>query len=98
MPMEWKYRGRVITADDINFIQQFMNTNSGISRRKLSAKLCEVLQWKQANGVPCDMVCRSLLLMLDRVGRFSYCPWGASTQCTGAAAKARIHPDRYDSD
>jgi hypothetical protein len=69
MPTEWKYRGRVITADDIAFIQQFINTNRGISRRKLSAKLCEVWHWKQANGAPRDMVCRGLLLMLDRAGQ-----------------------------
>jgi hypothetical protein len=69
MPSEWKYRGRIITADDITFIQQFIHTNTGLSRRKLSAKLCEVWQWKQANGVLRDMVCRSLLLMLDRAGQ-----------------------------
>ena len=38
------------------------------SRRKLSAKLCEAWQWKQANGALCDMVCRGLLLMLHRAG------------------------------
>jgi len=37
-------------------------------RRRLSAILCEVWEWKQANGALCDMVCRGLLLMLHRVG------------------------------
>ena len=69
MPSEWKYRGRIITAADITFIQQFIHANSGLSRRKLSVKLCEVWQWKQANGALRDMVCRSLLLMLDRAGQ-----------------------------
>jgi uncharacterized protein DUF4338 len=72
--MEWKYRGRVVTADDIAFIQQFINTNQGISRRKLSAKLCEAWQWKQANGALRDMVCRGLLLMLDRAGQIQLPP------------------------
>jgi len=40
----------------------------GLSRRKLSAKLCEAWQWKQANGALCDMICRGLLLMLHRGG------------------------------
>jgi hypothetical protein len=39
-----------------------------MSRRKLSAQLCEAWQWKQANGALCDMVCRGLLLMLHRAG------------------------------
>ena len=39
-----------------------------MSRRRLSAKLCEAWQWKQANGALRDMVCRGLLLMLHRAG------------------------------
>jgi hypothetical protein len=74
MPSEWKYRGRIITADDIIFIQQFIHTNTGLSRRKLSAKLCEVWQWKQASGALRDMVCRGLLLMLDRAGQIQLPP------------------------
>ncbi len=68
MPI-WKYRGRVVTDDDITFIQQLIDTHAGTSRRKLSAKLCEAWQWKQANGALRDMVCRGLLLMLDRAGQ-----------------------------
>ena len=68
MPVEWKYRGRVITAEDIAFLRQFLTDHSGMSRRKLSGKVCEAWQWKQANGALCDMVCRGLLLMLHRAG------------------------------
>src|ERR1700689_2375762 len=68
MPVDLRYRGRVVTADDILFLRQFMAENPSLSRRKLSAKLCEAWQWKQANGVLCDMVCRGLLLMLHRAG------------------------------
>jgi hypothetical protein len=67
--MEWKHRGRIITADDIRFIQQLINANPGASRRQLSAMLCEIWQWKQANGALRDMVCRGMLLMLDRAGQ-----------------------------
>lgn len=74
MPTEWKYRGRLITADDITFIQQLIEANAEASRRKLSAKLCEAWQWKQANGALRDMVCRSLLLMLDRAGQIHLPP------------------------
>jgi len=68
MPVDRKYRGRVITPEDIAFLRQFLAQHSGLSRRKLSAKVCEAWQWKQANGALCDMVCRGLLLMLHRAG------------------------------
>jgi len=68
MPVDRKYRGRVITPGDIAFLRQFLAQHSGLSRRKLSAKVCEAWQWKQANGALCDMVCRGLLLMLHRAG------------------------------
>jgi len=68
MPAEWRYRGRAVTAEDIAFIRQFIAERPGMSRRKLSAVLCEAWQWKQANGALCDMICRGLLLMLHRAG------------------------------
>ena len=74
MPAEWRYRGRVITAEDVVFIRQFIARNPGASRRRLSAKLCEAWQWKQANGALRDMVCRGLLLMLHRAGEIELPP------------------------
>jgi len=74
MPREWKHRGRIISAEDIIFIQQLILENPECSRRKLSAKLCEAWQWKQANGAPRDMVCRGLLLMLHRAGEIELPP------------------------
>jgi hypothetical protein len=68
MPVEWRYRGRVVTAEDVIFIREFIADHPSLSRRKLSAKVCEAWQWKQANGALCDMVCRGLLLMLHRAG------------------------------
>lgn len=68
MPVEWKYRGRVITPDDIAFIRRLIVEHPKASRRKLSAKLCEAWQWRQTNGALRDMVCRGLLLMLHRAG------------------------------
>jgi uncharacterized protein DUF4338 len=74
MPAEWRYRGRVVTTEDIVFIRQFIAQNPGASRRWLSAKLCEAWQWKQANGALRDMVCRGLLLMLHRAGEIELPP------------------------
>lgn len=74
MPSEWKYRGRIVTAEDIVFIRRFITDHPEASRRALSAKLCEAWQWKQANGALRDMVCRGLLLMLERAGQIDLPP------------------------
>jgi hypothetical protein len=66
---ELKYRGRVVTSEDILYIRELIAAHPRASRRKLSQKLCEAWQWKQANGALRDMVCRGLLLMLDRAGQ-----------------------------
>jgi len=66
--VELKYRGRVVTAEDILYIRELITAHPGESRRRLSQTLCEAWQLKQANGALRDMVCRGLLLMLDRAG------------------------------
>jgi hypothetical protein len=71
MPVEWRYRGRTITSEDIGFIRDLMARHPDLSRRRLSVKLCEAWQWKQANGTLRDMVCRGLLLMLHRAGEIA---------------------------
>src|SRR5207247_9260800 len=74
MASEWRYRGRVVTANDIASIRRLIAENPGASRRRLSEKLCEAWQWKQANGALRDMVCRGLLLMLHRAGEIQLPP------------------------
>jgi hypothetical protein len=72
--VEWRYRGRVVTAQDLVFIRELIAQHPGLSRRGLSAQLCQAWQWKQANGALCDMVCRGLLLMLHRAGAIELPP------------------------
>jgi len=88
MPAGWRYRGREFSAQDIAFIRQFISAHPQASRRALSAKLCEAWQWKQANGAPRDMVCRGLLLMLDRAGEIEL-PAVRSTPPNPLARRAR---------
>src|SRR5262245_8141199 len=71
MKGELRYRGRVVTAADIVFIRELIESNPGASRRGLSKKLCDAWEWKQANGAMRDMVCRGLLLMLERAGQIT---------------------------
>src|SRR6202166_2596310 len=71
---EWRYRGRSVTTEEIDFIRRLVAEHPTASRRRLSEKLCEAWQWKQANGAPRDMVCRGLLLMLHRAGQIELPP------------------------
>lgn len=72
--MELQHRGRVITRKDILYIRELIAAHPRESRRTLSAKLCEAWQWKQPNGALRDMVCRGMLLMLDRAGQIELPP------------------------
>jgi hypothetical protein len=71
---ELKYRGRAITTTDIFHIKELIAAHPRDSRRRLSQKLCEAWQWKQPNGALRDMVCRGLLLTLDRAGQIKLPP------------------------
>jgi hypothetical protein len=66
--IEFKYRSRVVTDTDVAFIRQLIEQNPTASRRKLSKLLCQAWNWVQPNGVPCDMVCRGLMLQMHRAG------------------------------
>jgi hypothetical protein len=68
MEGEFRYRGRVITAAEVEFIRQLITQHPGTNRRQLSLRLCEAWGWRQANGALRDMVCRGLLLELARAG------------------------------
>ena len=68
---DFKYRGRVIRAEDIVYIRELIAAEPTASRRTLSKRLCETWQWRQPNGMLRDMVCRGLLLMLERAGQIT---------------------------
>jgi hypothetical protein len=74
MDTELRYRGRTIGEADLAFIRKLIAENPGLSRRALSAKLCEAWNWRQSNGALCDMVCRGLMLYLHRSGHIELPP------------------------
>ncbi|HEY1217703.1 MAG TPA: DUF4338 domain-containing protein [Bryobacteraceae bacterium] len=70
----WRYRGQEIDSKQLAFLREFIRTHPASSRWKLSRQLCEALGWKQANGALRDMVCRGMLLMLERAGEIELPP------------------------
>jgi hypothetical protein len=71
---ELKYRGRAISESHLLYIREMVTAHPGASRRTLSKKLCEAWQWRQANGALSDMLCRGLLVMLERAGQITLPP------------------------
>lgn len=69
-----KHRGRLVSEEDVTFIRQLLAEHPQASRRELSRHLCEAWNWRQANGALCDMVCRGLMLALDRAGHIELPP------------------------
>ena len=59
------YRGRPISESDIAVIRQIISIHPDRSRRFISQEVCRIWNWRQTNGVLKDMVCRSLLLLLE---------------------------------
>jgi hypothetical protein len=62
------YRGKHVTAEDIDFINALIAQNPADSRWALSKKLCLAWDWIQPNGTLKDMICRGLMLELHRAG------------------------------
>jgi len=91
MQETWRYRGQEIGSDQIEFLREFIRTHATSSRWKLSRQLCEALGWKQANGALRDVVCRGLLLMLERAGQIELPP--VRRQIRGQCRTGRPRPE-----
>jgi len=91
-----QYRGREISGEQIDFIRRLIACNPHASRRTLSVKLCEMWDWRQANGQLRDMVCRGLMLQLHRAGFLTLPPKKHSPP--NPLAKRRSKPPRVEID
>ena len=91
----FRYRDREISQDDILYIRALIDKHPNESRRKLSTRVCEAWQWRQANGALRDMVCRGMLLMLERAGQITLPPV-SYVRHNPLAKRARPEPARID--
>jgi hypothetical protein len=91
MAEAWRYRGQEIDSEQIAFLREFIREHPTSSRWKLSRQLCEALGWKQANGALRDVVCRGLLLMLERAGQIELPP--VRRQIRGQRRTGRPRPE-----
>src|ERR1700726_3590953 len=95
MMVEFRYRGRKISQEDILYIRALIEQHPNESRRTLSTKLCEAWQWRQTNGALREMGCRGLLLMLARAGQITL-PAVSYVRNNPLAKRARPEPAQID--
>jgi len=88
------FRGRQICLADVTFLRELIAHNPGLSRRRLSVKVCEAWQWVQPNGQPRDMVCRGLMLALHRAGHIELPPkrWSPTNNAITHRRVAAVAP------
>lgn len=69
-----RYRGRWITAPEIDAIRALMATHPQANRAQLAVELCKAWRWVQPNGVPSAALARGLFLALHRSGHIELPP------------------------
>jgi len=63
-----KFCGREFTKEEVSLIQEVVETCGGVSRTELAHTVCELLDWKRANGGLKARECRDLLERLESQG------------------------------
>lgn len=61
-------QGREITHKDITLIRQLIAANPTWNRTRISREICDLWNWRAANGQLKDMACRTFLLKLEKRG------------------------------
>jgi len=87
------YRGRNFTESDIGVIKEIIAAHPDASRRFISKEVCRAWNWQQANGALKDMVCRSLLLLLQSEGLIKLPPSKCKLPNPLANRKKRVNPN-----
>ena len=90
-----KYRGRSIGEPELATIRGVIAEHPAASRRRLSEELCRVWNWVQPNGAPCGMICRGLMLALDRAGHITLPP-ARSRPVNQLVARRRLESPKVD--
>lgn len=68
METAFTFRNRTFSPADVALVRQTIAEHPEEGRCALSRRLCLAWNWTQPNGQPKDMICRGLLLDLERKG------------------------------
>jgi len=81
--MAWQFCGQPLSAGELTLIEGVASTCTGVSRTELAATVCELLDWRRANGRLKTRECWALLEQLEAAGVVTL-PIRRSTKPKGA--------------
>jgi Druantia protein DruA len=88
-------RNRVIRQEDLTLIRQLIEEEGCKGRTYLSARLCELWDWRQENGLYRQIACRDLLRKLHRKGLIELPPMLKPARRPGYRNRTQL-PDLLD--
>ena len=88
-------RRRVIEASDLELIRQLIVAEGAQGRSHLSNRLCELWDWRQANGHYRQIACRDLLRRLEARGLIQLPPPLGAARRSGYRNNTRL-PELWD--
>ena len=91
-------QGRETTPEDIELVRYLIEANPSWHRTRLSKELCELWNWKAANGQIKDMAARSFLLKLEARGLITLPPRRQRYRNLRGARKSEIAVVLHSSD
>ena len=62
------FRSREFSHSEIEIIKQVIKNNQEKSRRHISKKICDIINWRQLNGKLKDAACREVLRRMNEAG------------------------------
>lgn len=95
MDQELVIRRRVIQPNDLALIRELIVAEGARGRSHLSNRLCELWDWRQANGRYRQIACRELLRRLAAKGLIQLPPPLAAARRAGYRNTTRL-PERWD--
>ena len=95
MNQELVIRRRVIQAADLELIRQLIVAEGAQGRSHLSNRLCELWDWRQANGHYRQIACRELLRRLEAKGLIQLPPLLGAARRPGYRNNTRL-PELWD--
>lgn len=93
MSKGYVFRGRKFNEKEIALIKSVAEEHRNESRRKISKMICELINWRQPNGILKDRACRDVLLRMNEKGLIDLPPIRTKPRKKSSKAVDRLNID-----